>query len=289
MIIDRNSGSVETNEVAYWITQRELIRHRKLAGEPRPWTDDPILREYRFCNVHREDDTTTQWIAKNWRNPYADHPMLIRAMLLARMVNWPPTLAEIGFPHPWHPDKIVKIINACAKRGKAWGSAYIVSTNGRAIQKALYVVYEVCGRVGATLPCHGTPVTLQNVYRGLLGYNGVGSFMAGQLIADLKNTPGHVLQGAPDWWTWACEGPGSKRGLMRYFKSRSPTAELAFTGFLNALHVMIREVAPLLPGSIDKLCAQDWQNVMCEMGKYWRTKDGRGRPKARYTPNPPFP
>jgi len=274
----------EAQEVAFWITEREAIRIAKEREKPRPWTTDPILKEYRFCNVRREDDAVTKWIAANWRNPNYDHPMLLRAMALARMVNWPPTLDIIGFPETWHPEAVVNAINSQASCGKAWGSAYIVSTNGRAMSKALYVVYEVCGKLPATpLPARATS-SLQAFYNSLLVYNGLGSFMAGQLIADLKNTPGHPLEEAPDWWSWACPGPGSKRGLARYFKGRDgePTFELG-------MEVMMDEVGALLPKHIGRIHAQDWQNVMCEMGKYWRTKDGRGRPKARYTPNPTFP
>ena len=38
----------------------ERIRYRRMAGEPYPWTTDPVLREWRFCNVHREHDRTTE-------------------------------------------------------------------------------------------------------------------------------------------------------------------------------------------------------------------------------------
>ena len=278
------AASLETQEVANWITERESIRTSRMLGKPKPWTSDPILQAFRFCNVRREHDTTTMWIAKHWRNPHPQSPMLVRAMVLARTVNWPPTLALIGWPDPWAEDHIIKTINEASRRGKAWGSAYIVSTNGRAINKALYVVREVCGKVPATTLPPQAARSLVDAYRWLRGFNGIGSFMAGQIIADLKNTPGHPLQDAPDWGTWACEGPGSIRGLRRYFKGR-----LQPKTFEHALEQMALEVGDLLPPSLGTIHMQDWQNVMCEMDKWWRVKDGRGRPKARYSPNPAFP
>jgi alpha-glutamyl/putrescinyl thymine pyrophosphorylase clade 1 len=36
--------------------ERETIRLRRAQGLPRPWTADPILHSYRFCNIKREDD-----------------------------------------------------------------------------------------------------------------------------------------------------------------------------------------------------------------------------------------
>jgi hypothetical protein len=47
--------------------ERESIRRKRLAGEPPPWTDDPILRTWRFTNVHRENDKTTLWLDERVR------------------------------------------------------------------------------------------------------------------------------------------------------------------------------------------------------------------------------
>src|SRR5207247_6900297 len=48
--------------------EREAIRRRKAAGQPWPWTDDPILRDWFFCNVHREMDKTTVWFREHVRS-----------------------------------------------------------------------------------------------------------------------------------------------------------------------------------------------------------------------------
>jgi hypothetical protein len=36
------------------ITEREAIRKRKEAGQPRPWTKYPILHEWSFTKIRRE-------------------------------------------------------------------------------------------------------------------------------------------------------------------------------------------------------------------------------------------
>ena len=38
-----------------WCRERERIRVKRDAGEPAPWTEDPIFRQGRFLNVFRED------------------------------------------------------------------------------------------------------------------------------------------------------------------------------------------------------------------------------------------
>lgn len=270
------------NEVAYWITEREAIRQKKEAGFPRPWTQDPILNTYRFCNVHREDDKVTRWIAKHWRTTHAGSKVFVGAIALSRMVNWPPTLERIGFPDPWDTNRIISQIEDASRYGKTWSSAYIVSTNGVAIAKPLYVVRDVLQPIVQAGIMPDKNSTLQAFWARLREYNGFGSFMSAQIVADLKHT--HHLKRAPDWWTWAAPGPGSMRGLGKYFNGAKPTG----SHFLPALQVMIEEVRPLLPKGIAPLCAQDWQNVMCEYDKWRRVKDGHGAPKAFYSPTPDF-
>ena len=48
----------------YWMFERERIRRRKAKGK-KTLTEDPIMRDYRFCNVRREDDLVSQWLIDN--------------------------------------------------------------------------------------------------------------------------------------------------------------------------------------------------------------------------------
>jgi hypothetical protein len=269
---------------AYWITERENIRKKKEAGHARPWTKDPILAAYRFCNVRRADDKVTRWIWK-WATPYQKDELLARYLTLARLVNWPPTIKSFGTLRGWEPDRLIAAINKAEQRGKAWSSAYIVSTNGRPISKALHVVKDVAGGVPAMGGLREGGDSLQAVWARLQGCYGLGSFMAAQVVADLKNMDCWVAD-AEDWWTWAAPGPGSKRGIRRYFGGSGMPAS---KDFLGALHIMIEEVRPHIdPNLAEEMCAQDWQNVCCELDKYWRTKANEGRPKAFYSPSPDF-
>jgi hypothetical protein len=53
--------------------------------------------------------------------------------------------------------------------------------------------------------------TLAVAHRKLSELEHFGSFMAAQVVADLKYTP--MLRRASDWHNWAASGPGSIRGL----------------------------------------------------------------------------
>ncbi len=49
-----------------WIVERHAIWYaRHVEALPPPWTDDPILRAYRFTNVYRRLDPGTDWIVKH--------------------------------------------------------------------------------------------------------------------------------------------------------------------------------------------------------------------------------
>jgi hypothetical protein len=45
-----------------FMVKRERLRLQKNLGLPFPWTDDPILRDFKFTNVKREHDRTTQML-----------------------------------------------------------------------------------------------------------------------------------------------------------------------------------------------------------------------------------
>src|SRR6185295_17694697 len=124
--------------------EREAIRVRRASGASRPWTDDPILHNLPFCNVRRADDRVTRWIADNWRNPHADDDDLFFAMVVARFVNWPDTLAEIGYPVPWEPERFRSVTASRKERGQtAFSSAYTISNGGSTAPKAEHLTEKV--------------------------------------------------------------------------------------------------------------------------------------------------
>jgi hypothetical protein len=129
-----------------FVRERETIRKKKEAGKSWPWTADPVLQKYYFCNVRREHDRTTKWIATNWRDPNAGDIDCWFAMAVARFVNWPPTLINLGYPVPWHPDHFLEVMAERKRRGeKLEGDAYMIRANPKAPgqPKAVYITDHV--------------------------------------------------------------------------------------------------------------------------------------------------
>ena len=46
----------------YFAFERQNIFLKKKNGEKPPWTDDPILQEYKFCNSYRVNDRVSQYL-----------------------------------------------------------------------------------------------------------------------------------------------------------------------------------------------------------------------------------
>jgi hypothetical protein len=231
------------------------------------------MQSVRFCNVHREDDKVTKWLAENWRPDHHE----VWEILLARLINNIPTLEKLL---PWVDAGVgLEDLSLALKQyrlhGPIFGNAYTVSTNGHSMDKVDYIITHVLKPAQDFNGASNTP-TLAEAADELCTLNGVSNFMAGQIIADLKNTGGHPLQAAPDWHTWAAPGPGSLRGLTAYF-GRPVTPG----GFTAALAKCWAEVQPLINERVPPIHMQDFQNCLCEFSKYDKVRYG-GHARNRY-------
>ena len=273
-----------TSDLAYWIQERYNIKLRREAGLPKPWSSDKVFQSVRFCNVHREDDKVTVWIRQNWNRP--KHPAWM--FVLARMLNLIDTLGSIADhsdvvddPDGQDFSGLKEGLKAIRSEGtKVFTSAYTISTCGKSMDKIDYVVDWVCQRV-KDLPNDENPLTCEHMQKRLTRVDGLGSFLAAQVVADMKNTVGHPLSHAPDFWSFSAPGPGSLRGLSWYFYGSSKgVTESRYT---ESLVNCRSEVDPLIPGHIPRISDQDFQNCLCEFSKYMKVfKDPNAHVRNHY-------
>jgi hypothetical protein len=281
----------DITSLLYWITERESIRRLRAEGAPPPWSADHIFQKYSFTNVRREDDRVTRWIATNWREPHATDPDLWFAMAAARFTNWPDTMAELGFPVPCKREHFIATLQDRAARGeKVFNEAYNITNGGQSVPKAQHVANVLDKLWTARNTLRPRPDERLAEWHGrLVQRDGLGSFMAAQIVADMKYV--EPLRRANDWMTFAASGPGSKRGLNRVLGRPLQTSwdEHGWRVKLRELH---EDIKPKLEGvGLGDLHAQDLQNCLCEFDKYLRAKLGEGHPKTRFTPHasPSFP
>src|SRR5262249_28535483 len=274
---------MDTSQLIYFISEREAIRLRRAAGAPAPWTNDPILREWSFTNVRREDDRVTRWVVTHWREPHADDPDLWFAMCHARFINWP---TELGYPVPWNREHCLAVMAARAARGdKLYGPAYMIHADNKNKGRctAEYQAAEVFNplwRMREFLrPTNGE--TLARYFARLGERHGLGGgFMPAQIIADLKYVA--PLSAASDWMTFAASGPGSRRGLNRVL-GRPVDARWSENGWRWEFERLRTTFMPALECiGLGDLHAQDLQNCLCEFDKYQRVHLGEGKPRRRF-------
>lgn len=266
----------------YWMREREAIRLRKEAGQPRPWTEDPILDEWRFCNVDRCDDVVTRWIFKNIIGGHRGSPVLWFNLLVARLVNWPPTLAEVGYYDDWRPEHFAATLRARGARGeKVWTGAYMVPGAPAGLDKPGHLA-ESFSSIWAKrheAPRGGTCAD----WAAFIGKTkSVGDFMVNQIVTDMKYTPD--LERAPDRGTFFLAGPGTQRGLNRMLGRplNAKWAQREAQAALLELRAAITEAQPSSARVLEDL--NNLGNVLCETDKYFRVMLGEGTPRARYAP-----
>jgi len=281
----------------WWMKERHAIYlRRSITKRPFPWTKDKILQTYRFCNVFRELDRTTIWIRENWREPYADHPMLWFAMALARQINFIDTLAEFGFPEKWDPARLMKLIEDRRERGeKAYTGAYMLTgtlggpKSGQTAFKILDVLYhDPPPFVQGGLSSVTQVVTLQEAWNQFRGRPGFGPFIAYEVVTDLRHT--RYLRGATDIMTWANPGPGAIRGLHRvagrrikgrYRRDREP---LPRDQAIDEMRKLLSLSGKFLPDDFPVLEMREIEHSLCEHDKYERVRLGEGKMRARFYP-----
>lgn len=287
--------------VLYYARERENIRLLRLRGAPAPWTADPVLGRYRFTNVRRRDDRVSQWIIKHVIRPEQGvQPELWFSLLICRLINWPPTLLELlregVIPvevENFNPARFRRVMaEAKARGGKVYSGAYMVypGPRGQHADKAEFLLqvlkaaHHKADRINDALWASGERPSVAQVVALLADCFGLGTFMAGQVAADLTYAP-EQLDHAVDLYTWAPIGPGSSRGLNLMLR-RPPYAGWSPEEFNHQLRLVGSALAQR--AGLHGLTLHDVQNVMCEYSKYGRAVLGEINPKVVYRPETEF-
>lgn len=284
---------VNIDPFIYWIKEREAIRLKRVVGAPPPWTDDPILGHYRFCNVRREDDKVTIWIRQNIREPYADHPALWWMLCAARTINWPDTLLELIEAAAWPSQsgfttgQVTEVLTARKARGdKVYTGAYMIrAESDKRVPwfpwpKQRYIAEIVLGRLWEERALwSAVPATLQAKHAWLMEHRGWGPFMAYQAVVDMRYCE-NVLGNAPDIESWVAAGPGTIRGL-NYLHERPYGKGVAQEQALVEIQEFEKIIRERIKISFD---FSDLPNILCETSKWIKIQRGEGRVRSKYEP-----
>lgn len=272
----------ELDILVKWIVEREAIRKRKEQGLPKPWTNDRLLRDYRWCNVRRMDDRVSVALMANWYPLQGDPETQLVAAVLARLINWPASLDDITGPQRFDISQLPRAREKLAHRAsmgwKVFTGAYVVpGVPGRNKVDSVCDLAELVASQASAILAGSMAATWAN----LIKIDGLGSFLAGQMVADLAHLS--VGQQWKDASTWAPLGPGSARGMNR-LQGRPKDKAMSQAQFDVELPALIEVLKPRISEIwVDrKLQGMDVQNCGCEYDKTRRLMLGEGQVRSRY-------
>lgn len=288
----------------YWMTERHNIFLKRKAGAPKPWTDDEILQSQFFTNPFRENDRVTVWFRENIRDPLSDSEDVIFATILFRWFNLPFTaevlIGDKGPKHnlflKWDPVEAQRRLDkARAEGNKLFTGAYIINCQNSepkhtcCIRRVTKVWEDRKGLITFVKMSKKNGGSMRDVHKFLLKYDGLGPFMAYEIVCDLRYTD--WLNNARDRKTWCNPGPGAVRGLHRI-----NGGDFASMGIKNNAGApktpkdFIAQCQNLLAYAQGELRAPAFRNMemreiehsLCEWDKFERVLWGEGRSKRRY-------
>lgn len=286
----------------YFAAERQAAFERRLAGAPRPWSDDPILQTFKFCNVYRAADRVSQYLIREvaYREE-ANTPedrlfQIVAFRTFSQPQTWDGVIARLGrspviedlmsgsFEHALDDVK--------AERGGLYTGAFILCAtkafgfdekhkNHVALFRHMFVESEAGQRIL-------NAESLEQLVSFLQSFPLTGPFMAYQIAIDLNYS--EFVNFSENDYTQA--GPGALRGLRKAF------IDLGDYTPADAIRMMVdvqaNEFARLnltFNGLWGRpLHAIDCQGLFCELDKYCREAaphltSARKRIKARFTPS----
>jgi hypothetical protein len=286
---------------AYWTfaAARQSIFFQRLAGEPPPWTRDPILQHFKFTNAYRASDRTSQYLIKHviYAGDQEPAEVCFRTVLFKvfnRIETWEALAEAIGEISiaSFDPDRYRTVLDGMRARGASlYSAAYImppvsVTVDGRKHTGHLQLVSRMLNeRLGEGVVATSS---LRDLYLLLSRYPSFGPFLAFQIAIDLNYGPALAFDEAD----FVVAGPGAREGLAKCFRDRGDwsdedliywTADRQEEEF-ERRGIKFRDLwgRPLKP--------VDCQNLFCEVAKYSRVAHprytppgGRSRIKQRFT------
>ena len=291
MNLSRELARADETLFWYWISERHAIYLRRKAGQPKPWTTDPILQQFKFTNPFRENDRGTVWLRENFLIPHREDELELLAFNICwyRMFNWWGTGELLGWQTEWDREGVQRTLEHAHSCGKQvfTGAHIVYSRPGLskidAIEQVCYDFWRLRDRIADVAD---DTKSLESVFDLLKTVDSVGGFMAYEMVSDMRHT--RLLEDATDIMTWANPGPGCRRGLQRLGLPHSPD-----WAAINSMQYLLARAhySSAMPwdtltdhrvSELPVFEMRDIEHSLCEFDKYARVKFNEGQPRSRY-------
>jgi hypothetical protein len=284
----------------YFAAERQQVFKNRIAGRPGPWSDDPILQTYKFCNVFRATDRVSQFLIREviyGPKNVAPADKLFQIVLF-RLFSRPETWSELTKVLGHEP--VIKDLGRLPgaletvrqKEGKLYTHAFILCASDAYSQGAKHLNHVELLRhmfVADGLPEKLLAAgSLREIYDLLHGYPLIGDFMAYQIAIDLNYSD--LINFSENDFTQP--GPGANRGLEKAFISLGD-----FTAAETILWMVDRQEQEFARLGLEfgglfgrPIQAIDAQGLFCELDKYTRVArpdlaSARTKIKQKFAPS----
>jgi hypothetical protein len=292
---------------AYWrlAAERQNIFFRRLDGQEAPWTDDPILTEYKFCNAYRASDRVSQYLIREViyaDGEYTPEDQLLRIVLF-RLFSKPESWELLGDAFDditcatFQPETYGAVLDRAFAAGrKLYTGAFILCAT-RAFgherkHRNHLALLELMLRANELPRAVTRARSLRDLYEALARYPLIGPFMAYQLAIDINYSELCDFSESE----YAVAGPGARRGIAKCFADKKGWDDGRIIAWMTQRQADEFERLGLEFASLygRPLQAIDIQNMFCEVDKYARVAfpsltSNRSRIKAKFAPTGPLP
>jgi hypothetical protein len=270
-----------------FVEERHLVWVRRQAGEPGPWTDEPIVATRKFTNVFRVLDVGSQFLAKMlWDGDSTTTRDIIARCLLYRTTNRPEPWEWIHHRFGGYPtandmtiDLAMEWLRFQEEGGQVFSGAYVIRPEPptKGANKVLTMVKHA-RRVADALDEYAWDHADMATRFGMLkAFPGIGDFIAMQVLTDFGYSP----LGEDTENEFVVAGPGAVKGAQALHPGHNPGETITV-----ARSILLDDFPSVrLGGRPPSL--MDVQNTLCEFSKYVRYL---GRPLGEpYVPAHPGP
>lgn len=293
------------NEVydLYWkfAAERQTIFEKRQAGVPAPWTHDPVLLAYKFCNVFRAADRVSQYLIRDviytdqQRTPADAIFQIIAFRMFSRESTWDGLIKLLGHAPVLNDLASGDFERALSELKKTQSPIYtnafiLCATNAYGqgtkhlnhveLFKDMFFSHDIAHDI-VRAP------SLEAVFTLLKAYPLIGNFMAYQIAIDLNYS--EYVDFSENDFTKA--GPGALRGIEKCFVDLGDyTPEQTIMWMVAQQDSEFERLGLKFHGLYGrKLHAIDIQGLFCETDKYARVavpelKSARVRMKQKFTP-----
>jgi len=287
---------MRTSDFFGYARERYTILRKRRAGHAAPWTSDPVLQQYRFCNVFREDDRVTEWFRENIRKPLGTgYTRLFRATVVFRYLNRIETGERIRDPllTCLTADLLLgeielRLRQLVQQREKILGPAYMIKTpvGKDKVTGLLEIWRDIFSHEEQIVKTARVEQSIRGLTEALAERYFCGPFMAYEIATDLRHSP--FLGRASDTLTWANPGPGAMRGAARVLGDEASSLSRGNTGDVDLVQSIMGELLSASrdnthwPSGWPRWELREVEHTLCEFDKYERARTGEGRPKQLY-------